>query len=385
MNIAFFYNSKVNPTAGGVERITYNLTTSFRRRGHNVINLFYKGDEDGIENFLIPTQDNKRNAAATIDNIVDHLGIDIIIDQQAQDSCLTHLCLKSKVKVIRCIHNNTESRFATKALLSNFNFFNLKESVYNVIFWMLTPVRKFRTDKALILRSIGIDKLVMLDEGIYLPKRIEKSIVTTIPNGIPNNNKNPYLIRHKKKQLLFVARLSHPTKNTRFVMQLWRRLSLEFPDWELIICGEGSDEIVMKDYARKHKIDRCVFKGLVDPEPYYKDASILLLPSFTEGFGMVLLEGMQYGCVPIVFDVCPAFHKICMDTNRLQTDSTPSQCGIVVKAMDSKAYISECRKLIKDADRRKQFATAAIAHVRDYDVEIIADRWEQLFEELTNQ
>jgi glycosyltransferase involved in cell wall biosynthesis len=41
----------------------------------------------------------------------------------------------------------------------------------------------------------------------------------------------------------------------------------------------------------------------VDILPYYKDAHILLLTSSTEGFPLVILEGMSQGVVPVSTDV----------------------------------------------------------------------------------
>lgn len=276
---------------------------------------------------------------------------------------------------------DTRTSYATASLLGNFNFYNFKDSLMNVAFWLNTPRRLYIEDKRLYERSLGLDKLLLLDDGYYLPSTIKKDIIGAIPNGIPCVN---YELHKKKKQLLFVGRLVHMQKNTRFLMQLWRKIYADFPDWEFVICGEGQDMPVMKEYVKKHKIERVVFEGRVNPTQYYKDSSILLLPSFYEGFPMVLLECMQYGCVPIVFDVISAYHKICLDKNRPNSDGTPRKCGSIVKAMDKRAYVAECRHLMTDNELRKKMAIASIEHVKDYDIEKITDVWEKLFEELTS-
>ncbi|MCM1451579.1 MAG: glycosyltransferase [Clostridium sp.] len=381
MNIAFFTVNRVSPTVGGVDRVTFNLTNSLSKRGHKIFNFFYYGDDDGERNFRIPKHDASDDAAKRIDEIVNKQGIDILIDQYGFDESQTHIRIKSDVRIIRCIHTTTEATgHDTERLLGNFNFFNLKESLYNLLFWINTPRRNYLHQKKLYERSLGVDKFILLDDGYGLPNNVEKKIIGAIPNGFPQVD---YAYSPKKKQLLFVGRLVHNQKNTRFVMQLWKSLFREFSDWELVICGDGPDMPVMKAYAKRHRLERVIFNGRVDPSPYYKDASILLLPSFYEGFPMVMPEAMQYGCVPIVYDVVTAYHKICEDKNRPEADGTPRICGSIVKAMDKKAYINECKRLMTDERQREKMALAALEHVKDYDLERITDQWEKLFNDLT--
>lgn len=383
MNIAFFYHCKMNPYGGGIERVTFNLTREFKARGHKVINVFYRGEEDCAVNFKIPQGVDLAKTAAELDKILIDEKIDFLIDQHGFDEAETHILLKSDVKIIRCIHSDTKSSgHDTALLLRNFNFMNLKESLMNVLFWLNTPRRKYLHDKRLYNQSLGVDRLLLLDEDFYLPKSVDRGKVMAMPNGVTTVE---YKLGNKKKQLLFVGRIIHNPKNTKFLAQLWRRLYKEFPDWEFVICGDGQDLPSMKKYADKHNLKRIYFKGVVNPEQFYKDASIVLLPSFYEGFGMVLLEGMQYGCVPVVFDVSSSFQKICKDVNRPEANGSPRDCGVIVKAMDKKAYINECRKLMQDENLRRKLGEAAIEHVKDYDLEKITDRWEALFEELMTE
>ena len=38
-----------------------------------------------------------------------------------------------------------------------------------------------------------------------------------------------------------------------------------------------------------------------NPEPYYNEASIFMMTSSFEGWGLTLTEAQQYGCVPLAF------------------------------------------------------------------------------------
>ena len=45
-------------------------------------------------------------------------------------------------------------------------------------------------------------------------------------------------------------------------------------------------------------------------QPYYREASILLLTSSAEGWGLAITEGLQRGVVPVVMNSCPVFSEI---------------------------------------------------------------------------
>ena len=54
------------------------------------------------------------------------------------------------------------------------------------------------------------------------------------------------------------------------------------------------------DAIKEKNLRRISFVGYKNPKEYYKRASILLLVSEYEGFGLVIVESMAYGIIPIV-------------------------------------------------------------------------------------
>ena len=55
------------------------------------------------------------------------------------------------------------------------------------------------------------------------------------------------------------------------------------------------------------------FMGYQDPKQYLIDGAFLLMASNQEGFGMVIIEAQQCGCVPIVVDSYSTVHDIIDD------------------------------------------------------------------------
>ena len=76
----------------------------------------------------------------------------------------------------------------------------------------------------------------------------------------------------------------------------------KYEDWSLIIVGGGRQLDEMRQLAANLKLVNVKFEGFQDPKSYYERASIFCMTSSYEGFGIVLVEAMQYGVVPMAFN-----------------------------------------------------------------------------------
>ncbi len=114
---------------------------------------------------------------------------------------------------------------------------------------------------------------------------------------------NKYLSANKIKQqkyVLFVGNIE-PKKN---IKSLITAMSFVDPSVKLVIVGKKAwlwkDQLKnLKKYLNK---DRVVFMDFVDDDELavlYRNASCLVFPSIYEGFGLPVLEAMQYNC-PVV-------------------------------------------------------------------------------------
>ncbi|MDE6097646.1 MAG: glycosyltransferase, partial [Muribaculaceae bacterium] len=99
---------------------------------------------------------------------------------------------------------------------------------------------------------------------------------------------------------------------------------------------------------------------------------IFAFPSYSEGFGMVLLEAMAHGCVPVVFDNSAAFHDI--------IDNEVN--GMIVPDLDENAFVDACRKMMDDENLRLQMAEEARKKVAVFSMDNICNRWLNLFNSL---
>lgn len=144
--------------------------------------------------------------------------------------------------------------------------------------------------------------------------------------------------------------------------------------WKLKIMGTGSlrNRMRMMDLAEECGVkDSIVLAGYTDdPLSDYRDASVFVLSSRYEGFGMVLIEAMSQGCACIASDYKGRQREIFGDT---------ADTGLIVDVESSKAISEGLSKVIDDADMRRRMQLNAIKRSAHFALSHVTDRWEEIF------
>ena len=153
-------------------------------------------------------------------------------------------------------------------------------------------------------------------------------------------------------------------------------MEASFPDWKLIIVGDGVEKRNLVGKVIQLKLNNVVFEGFQNPSLYYKRASILMLTSEYEGFGLVVVEAMSFGVIPVVYGSYSAVYDIISD----------GVVGVILpynkKGYDTEFATEKMKELMLDADKRNNLAQAAIITSKRYSVESIVDSWNKLFAKL---
>lgn len=164
-----------------------------------------------------------------------------------------------------------------------------------------------------------IEQAEIEEFGFKLPR------VYYVPNGIdeiagPMLDQASGNLQHETPYVLFLSRINWKKGLDRLV-KAWRLV----PDRLLVIAGNDEEnyraEIERLAYA-EGVIDRIRFVGPVNGQDkwlLYHNAELFVLPSYSENFGIVVLEAMAMGC-PVV--VTPEVG--------LAATVTESDCGRVV-------------------------------------------------------
>ena len=159
-------------------------------------------------------------------------------------------------------------------------------------------------------------------------------------------------------------------KGFDLLIDAWEPVARAHPEWTLRIYGSGPERAALERRAAGLPVE---LPGRTDRlGAAMAAASLFVLSSRWEGFGLVLVEAMGKGLPVVSFD-CP----------RGPADIvSDGEDGLLVPPEDVGALTAALLALIEDPERRRAMAAAARATARRYEGEAIAPRWDALFRDL---
>jgi glycosyltransferase involved in cell wall biosynthesis len=132
--------------------------------------------------------------------------------------------------------------------------------------------------------------------------------VAVIPNGVdvPAAERQ---VNQGARTLLYLGRL-HPEKGLDVLLMAWRTVAARFPDWQLRIVGPGTGGYLaeLTSLVSRLEIPRVDFAGpryKADKVAEYRSASLYVLASPSENFGMTVAEALAAGTPAIVTKGAP--------------------------------------------------------------------------------
>lgn len=153
-----------------------------------------------------------------------------------------------------------------------------------------------------------------------------------------------------QKTVLSVGRLC-PTKGFDLLLEAWETVHRQCPDWKLRIVGGGEDKEALRRRIILADMESSV--SLVPPTPKigkeYLGASVYVLSSRNEPFGLVIAEAKSFGLPVVSFD-CPYGPR---EIIRDKID------GMLVKSGNVPGLAKALIELLQDADLREKYGNAA--------------------------
>jgi glycosyltransferase involved in cell wall biosynthesis len=203
---------------------------------------------------------------------------------------------------------------------------------------------------------------------------VDRSKIIILPNGVDTSQFIP--ADTQNSNILFVGSLTK-NKGVHYLLQAFAQIAQIFPEMRLQIIGDGSSKGEFQNQAMSlgisHRVD---FFGQVPPSQVriiMRQALMFVLPSLSEGFGVVILEAMASGIPCIGSRVGGIPDLITPDT------------GILVDPMNSQAIADAMRYLLENPDKRKMMSTCArLRSIQDYDWLIVAKRYIEVYKKVIN-
>ncbi len=247
--------------------------------------------------------------------------------------------IRSKIKLIQpnrvLVYGDMFSPITLMALLgTNYKVFISDRTIPNYKFnWPIRFLKKWLYPKSagFIAQTTRSAEFKKLQFG-------EKLNIRVIPNALPklNYQLNDMLI--KEKFILYVGRFAWE-KDPEILIRSFKLIYEDFPDWKLIMAGDGPIFSKMKKLAEELGLEEKIeFLGKVKTiEKLYASASIYVLPSVVEGFPNSLIEAMAFGLPSICFSDIPWEDIISENKN-----------GLVVNKRTPEALAETIRELLEN-------------------------------------
>ncbi len=207
--------------------------------------------------------------------------------------------------------------------------------------------------------------LKLKNKAVVIPSGIDFSEFSILPEKGELQNKFPFL--KGKKIILFLSRINW-IKGLDILMESFKEIVKTRNDLHLLVAGEdlgdGYKEVVKGRVKEGGIEDMVTFTGLLkgkDKIMAYAGSDIFVLPSYSENFGMVVIEAMACGIPVIISD------KVGLSKNVKEYNA-----GIVVNTKAEN--ITEALKaLLDDGELRKTYAEKGKKFAQYYNIENVAD------------
>lgn len=384
MNILFLLG--VYPSYGGVEKVTTILANGFTHRNHHVSIISFDQPRPELAekeldkrvhvhklNYPVSSSANRRK----LREVIQEESVDILINQWCVPYYVTRLCDKARCgtscKLISVHHTRPDTNARIQAIMIDISLHKGIRIMNKLKFLAI------KTFSRLSLRYSynKSDRYVVLSPS-FMP--IAKQYM-----WLRSTNKmlfifNPITIESpmsigmiKQKEIIFVGRITDNEKRTFRLLDIWSRLEEAYPDWRLTVVGDGPDRGKLEEGIKSKGLTHVSIEGFQDPTPYYARASMLVLVSEYEGFPLVIVEGMSYAVVPVVYGSFSTAYDIITDGEDGYVTPMPFSADTTAARL---------RYLMDNEGERRRMARNAVEKSRKFAIETTIGEWENLFKSL---
>ncbi len=228
------------------------------------------------------------------------------------------------------------------------------------------------------------DRIVKNSKNLFalvlVSKSASKIYKVVIPNlkicYIPNVVDDTYdvLSNLNTKNLISVGRLEKE-KGMLDLIEVFKLVHDEDSKTKLDVFGDGKERTSIENKIYEYGLENSVtIHGFTSPseiKKYYENASMYIMTSLRESFGIVLIESMKCGVPPIAFD-CATGAKDIIKNNKN---------GFLIHDRNKQKM---CKKIIEylnyDKKEKKALQESALVTAQEFNYEVVKEKWFDLLE-----
>lgn len=187
-----------------------------------------------------------------------------------------------------------------------------------------------------------------------------------IPNTIDYIPEDKSLL--KEENIVSIGRLSKE-KGYLDLIDVYKIVHSKYPNWKLNIIGDGIErkaiEEKIKNYGLEENIILHGFQNREYINKFLNKSSLYVMTSYTESFGIVLLEAYAFGIPAVSFTSAQGACEIITD----------NWDGYLVKNRDKEQMAKRICELISNYNRRFIMGKNASKKAEEYSIEKIKNKW----------
>jgi glycosyltransferase involved in cell wall biosynthesis len=227
--------------------------------------------------------------------------------------------------------------------------------------WWVQRLAQHRAERIVVpsgsVAQVARSRAGVADEKIIvIPNAIDLADWSAAQSPVSQENPRPYPIT-------FLGRLD-PIKNVPGLVAA----AAGAGDVHLHIFGEGEDREVIERTIRDTGVHATMHGAIDSPQAALSRSGMLILPSFAEGFGLVLIEAMAAG-VPVVASDIPGIRDVVRN----------GETGLLVSPGLPGPTSQAIRNLVEDPALRQRLISAAKKDVVErFTWDAVLPRYKQL-------
>lgn len=224
-----------------------------------------------------------------------------------------------------------------------------------------------------VIKSVEkMDYLILVSKDLnkfYKDKVKCKSLY--IPNTIDSISNKPSKLNNKR--LISVGRLSKE-KGYMDLLKVFKILYKNDDEYTLDIIGAGNELDDLKNYIKENNLENNVNLHGFQNKKYINNllekSSLYLMASYTESFGIVLIEAMSTGLPCIAFSSAEGACEIVKDDYN----------GYLIDNRNKVIMARRIEELINDQKKLNRLGKNAIKTASNYTMDKIKDNWINIIE-----
>lgn len=265
----------------------------------------------------------------------------------------------------RVFHNNLVGKYANKKIIKIAQEHNHHNNNQKYINKIIKSLKGFDYFMPVSKELANFYKTKVKDtQVIYIPNFIEK-----------NSNKKSTL---QNKQLLSVGRLNK-VKGFEDLIDIFNIFQKKYPDWTLHIVGEGSEKQNLQNKINSLHLDKkillCGNKLSDELEQEYLNSSIFLMTSFSESFGLVLVEASNYGLPLVAFDSAQGAKEII----------TNDKNGFLVPDRNKEIFVKRINEIIESCEKKNTFSNNSLLVANQFSKQTISELWNKFINNIKGE